>query len=381
MDLSKDEIARYSRQVILPQVGRAGQLRLKAAKVLCVGAGGLGSPAAMYLAAAGVGRIGIADADRVDLSNLQRQLLHGTPELGQLKTESACARLRAINPHVEVVLHPVRLTAANAAEIIEPYDIVLDGTDNLPTRFLVNDACVLLGKPNIYGAVFQFEGQASVFAPKLGGPCYRCLFPEPPQPGAAPNCAEAGVLGVVAGLVGCIQANEVLKLVLRTGRSLMGRLLLIDALEGQFRELRVRRDPACPVCGERPSIKTVQDLPSACAATSSVFPDGDELEVSVQQLAQALRDPNSAVVVLDVREPAEAEIAHIRGARLMPLSRIAAWAGSLAPEKTYFLHCKSGRRSLEAAEFLRQRGFRHVKSVRGGILAWAEEIDHSMPKY
>jgi adenylyltransferase/sulfurtransferase len=381
MDLSKDEIERYSRQLILPQVGKAGQLRLKAAKVLCIGAGGLGSPAALYLAAAGIGRIGILDSDRVDLSNLQRQVLHGRDSTGKLKTTSALARLGELNPEVEIVPHPVRLTAANVADLIGPYDVVLDGTDNLPTRFLVNDACVLLGKPNIYGAVFQFEGQAGVLAPQMGGPCYRCLYPEPPPPDAAPNCAEAGVLGVVPGLVGCLQANEVLKLVLGVGQPLIGRLLLIDALAGRFREVRVRRDPACPVCGDHPKITELKDLSCECPAAATARGGAPEREVSVRALADLLREPQPRVEVLDVREPAEAEMARIPGTRLLPLSQIAVWSKQLNPDTEYWIHCKSGRRSLEAAEFLRQRGFLSVKSVRGGILAWADEIDRSMPRY
>jgi adenylyltransferase/sulfurtransferase len=335
----------------------------------------------MYLAAAGIGRIGIVDADQVDASNLQRQLLHGTADIGRTKTDSARARLHAINPGIEVRAHPVRLTAANAAELITPYDIVLDGTDNFAARFLINDACVLLGKPNIYGAVFKFKGQASVFAPRLGGPCYRCLYPEPPPPGTAPSCAEAGVLGVVPGIVGCIQAGEALKLALRIGTPLIGRLLLLDALRGSFREVKVSRDPGCPVCGDNPSITDLKDLDSDCGSTNSTCAAAVIEEVSVLDLDRVLRDPESGVVVLDVRETPEAALVRIPGARLLPLSEIALWAESLPRDGTYFIHCKSGRRSVQAAEFLRQHGFHSVKSVRGGILAWADEIDCSMPKY
>lgn len=381
MDLSNDEIARYSRHLLLPEIGLAGQRRLKAARILCVGAGGLGSPAAMYLAAAGVGHLGIVDADRVDASNLQRQVLHGTADVGRAKTDSAMARLRDLNPTVEIQPHPARLTAANAAELIAPYDIVLDGTDNFPARFLINDACVLLGRPNVYGAVFQFEGQASVFAPRQGGPCYRCLYPEPPPPGSAPNCAEAGVLGVVPGIVGCIQAAEALKLALGIGESLIGRLLLVDVLSLRFREMKVGRDPGCPVCGATPAITELKDLDYSCSTGSA--PTGSSLieEISVQDLRQALENRPVNTAVLDVRERSEAAIATIPGAQLHPLSEMASWVEGLDPDRTYLIHCKSGRRSLQAAEFLRQRGFRSVKSVRGGILAWADEIDRSLPKY
>lgn len=380
MELSNDEVIRYSRHLLLPEVGLAGQRRLKSASVLCVGAGGLGSPAAMYLAAAGVGRLGIVDADRVDASNLQRQILHGTPDVGRLKTASALDRLRAINPAIEVEVHPVRLTAANAGELIAAYQMVLDGTDNFPARFLINDACVLLRKPNLYGAVFRFEGQASVLAPHLGGPCYRCLYPEPPSPGTVPSCAEAGVLGVVPGIIGCIQAAEALKLALGVGESLLGRLLLVDMLRGTFRELRVRRDPGCPVCGANPSITTLRDLDWSCNAPADrPTPDADE--VTVGEMARVLNEPKAGVIVLDVREPWEAALAAIPGVRLVPLSGLAVEAKHLDPARTYYLHCKSGQRSLQAAEMLRQRGFKSVKSVRGGILAWAAEMDPTMPRY
>lgn len=381
MDLSNEEIVRYSRHLLLPEIGLAGQRRLKTASILCVGAGGLGSPAAMYLAAAGVGHLGIVDADRVEESNLQRQLLHGTADIGRPKAESAFDRLRAINPNIEITPHSVRLSAANASELIVPYDIVLDGTDNFSARFLINDACVLLGRPNVYGAVFRFEGQASVFAPKQGGPCYRCLYPEPPPPSAAPSCAEAGVLGVVPGILGCIQAAEAIKLALGIGESLIGRLLLLEVLSFRYREVKVRRDPGCPVCGDNPTIKELKDLDYVCAP---VAPETGSLtveEISVQELQRVLQCQPTDTLVLDVREESEAAIAAIPGAQLFPLSGMTSWVQLLNPTGTYLIYCKTGRRSLQAAEFLRQRGFRSVKSVRGGILAWADEVDRSLSKY
>ncbi len=381
MDFSNDEIVRYSRQTLLPEIGQAGQRRLKETRILCVGTGGLGSPAALYLAAAGIGRLGIVDADRVEASNLQRQLLHATPDVGKPKTESALARLRAINPHVEVTVHPVRLSAANAAELIEPYDIVLDGTDNFPARFVINDSCVLLDRPNVSAAIYRFEGQASVFAPKLGGPCYRCLYPEPPPSGAAPSCAEAGVLGVVPGIFGTIQAAEAIKLALGVGEPLIGRLFIMDVLSLRCREVKVRRDPGCPVCGNTPTITTLKDFNYSCHLSAPEDGPSSIEEVSVQELQRILQSQSPGAIVLDVRERPEAAIANIPGARLLPLSEMTSWVSSLNPDETYLIHCKLGRRSIQAAEFLRQRGFRSVKSVRGGILAWAEEIDRSVPKY
>jgi len=375
MELSNAEIQRYARHLLLPEVGVAGQQRLRAAGVLCVGAGGLGSPAAMYLAAAGVGRLGVVDHDVVELSNLQRQVMHGTAEVGRPKTESARAALQNLNPEVEVVTHHTRLTAANAMEIIAGYDVVVDGTDNFPTRYLVNDACVLLGKPNVYGSIFRWEGQASLFAPHLGGPCYRCLFPEPPPAGTAPSCAEAGVLGVLPGIIGCVQATEALKLVLGQGRSLLGRLLLVDALEMRFKELRLRRDPACPVCGERPSITRLTDLEAVCAPRTTDHPDdlGPD-EVSVQDMKRALDHPELGITVIDVREPAEWAMASVAGTQRIPLSALVERLGELDPNRSYYLHCQAGVRSLRAVELLRGRGVGSVKSVRGGLQAWAAEV-------
>lgn len=382
MTLNPDELRRYARHVTLPEVGLAGQQKLRSASVLCVGAGGLGSPVAMYLAAAGVGRLGIVDDDTVDLSNLQRQVLHGTPDVGRLKTESARDALHRLNPEVEVVLHAVRLTSRNALEILASYDVVIDGTDNFPTRYLTNDACVMLRKPNVYGSIYRFEGQASLFAPHLGGPCYRCLYPEPPPPGSVPSCAEGGVLGVLPGIIGCLQATEALKLVLGAGRSLLGRLVLFNALDLRFRELQVRRDPACPVCGAEPKITGLVDLEPVCGSGDPAGP-GEPLadEVSVQDLDRALKNPALGIGVIDVRGADERAIACLAGTLHLPLDTLAEQSGTLDPARTYYVHCKSGRRSRQAVEVLKARGFSNVRSVRGGILAWAEQIDPRVPKY
>jgi sulfur-carrier protein adenylyltransferase/sulfurtransferase len=382
MELNSDEIRRYSRHLSLPEVGLEGQRKIRAASVLCIGAGGLGSPVTMYLAAAGIGKLGIVDFDCVDLSNLQRQILHGTPDVGRPKTRSAAEALRRLNPHVEVALHDTRLTSENALEIMRPFDVVVDGTDNFPTRYLVNDACVLLRKPNVYGSIFRFEGQASLFAPHLEGPCYRCLYPEPPPPGTVPSCAEGGVLGVLPGVIGVIQATEALKLILGKGKSLLNRLLLFDALEMQFRELKLRRDPQCPLCGDHPTITQLIDYNNFCGGPqtslpSPVHPD----EVTVQELKRVLDNPQLGIQVLDVREPEEYQIARINGARLLPLSTLAERFQELDPNHAYYLHCKAGGRSLTALQFLRQRGFKNLKSVKGGITAWSDEIDRSVPKY
>lgn len=379
MDLTTTELSRYARHLILPEVGGEGQRKLRAARVLCLGAGGLGSPVALYLAAAGVGRLGLVDFDVVDLSNLQRQILHGTPDLGRPKVESARDTLRRLNPHVEVVTHATRLSAANALDIIRDYDVVVDGTDNFTARYLANDACVLLQKPNVYGAVFRWEGQASFFAPHLGAPCYRCLYPEPPPPGAAPSCAEAGVLGVVPGLIGCIQAIETLKFLLGRGTSLRGRLLLVDALHLRFKELRIRRDPGCPVCGQKPAIRELREVVPVCEVPPHPAADGDE--VSIEDMRRALAEPALGITVVDVREPAEWAIAQIDGTLKLPLSVLPARVHELNPERTYYLHCKSGVRSLQAVGWLKERGFRRVKSVRGGILAWAEAYAPHLPRY
>ena len=382
MDLNDSELRRYARQLILPEVGREGQKKIRAASVLCVGAGGLGSPLALYLAAAGIGRLGILDFDTVDLSNLHRQVLHGTDDVGRAKTESARDAIARLNPEVEVVVHTTRLTRDNALELLRAYDVIADGTDNFPTRYLVNDACVLLGKPNVYGSVFRFEGQASLFAPHLGGPCYRCLYPEPPPPGSVPGCAEGGVLGVLPGIIGLIQATETLKLILGRGTSLLNRLLLFNALDMTFRELKIRRDPACPLCGSNPTITALMDYNQFCGlptsqSPSAVHPD----EVSVQELKRALDNPAPGIHVLDVREPDEYQIARIPGAQLLPLSQLGQRWSELNPDQSYYLYCKSGVRSLRAVQFLRRLGFHQLKSVRGGIDAWSREVDPSVPQY
>jgi len=379
MELSTDELRRYSRHLSLPEVGLAGQKKICGASVLCIGAGGLGSPITMYLAAAGIGKIGIVDFDAVDLTNLQRQILHGTKDVGRPKTESAKETLRRVNPHTEVVLHNERLTGQNALAILEPYDFVVDGTDNFPTRYLTNDACVLLKKPNIYGSIFRFEGQASVFAPHLGGPCYRCLYPEPPPPGMVPSCAEGGVLGVLPGIIGLIQATEVLKLALGAGTSLLNRLLLFDALAMKFRELKLRRDPECPVCGEHPVIKQLIDYEDFCGVKrkSDLHPD----EVTVQEMKIALTRPELGIKVIDVRESDEYQIARVEGVQLFQLSQLGQRFKELDPNQSYYIHCKAGARSLMAVEFLRQHGFKQVQSVQGGIDAWSQEIDPKVPKY
>jgi adenylyltransferase/sulfurtransferase len=382
MQLDNDEIRRYSRHLILPEVGLAGQKKICSTSVVCIGAGGLGSPIAMYLAAAGIGKIGIVDFDIVDFSNLQRQIIHGTADVGRSKAESAKETIEGINPNVEVVLHNTRLTSENAMEILSQYDIVVDGTDNFPTRYLTNDACVLLKKPNVYGSIFRFEGQASIFAPHLNGPCYRCLYPEPPPPGMVPSCAEGGVLGVLPGIVGTIQATEILKLALGKGSSLIGRLLLFNALEMKFREVRLRRDPQCPICGENPTVTKLIDYEMFCGimpqpAISAANPD----EVTVQEMKKALETPSLNIKVIDVREPDEYQIAHIDGVPLIPLGSLPQRFTELDPNQQIYIHCKSGVRSMKALHFLREQGFKYVKSVKGGISAWADEIDHNVPKY
>ncbi len=382
IELSNEEIRRYSRHLILPEVGLAGQRRIRNTSVLCIGAGGLGSPIAMYLAAAGIGKLGIVDFDTVDYSNLQRQILHSDADVGVSKADSAKASINALNPNVEVVLHKTRISAENALDLIRPYDIVVDGTDNFPTRYLTNDACVLLGKPNVYGSIFRFEGQASVFAPNQGGPCYRCLYPEPPPPGMVPSCAEGGVLGVLPGIIGCIQAAEILKLALGKGTSLIGRLLLFNALDMKFRELRLRKDPKCPLCGPNPSITALIDYEQFCGVVPEpVNPGQHPDEVTVQEMKRALDLPALGIRVVDVREPDEVEIARVAGVPLLPLSTLPQRFTELDPNQQIYLHCKSGKRSMKALEFLRQQGFKYVKSVKGGISAWSDEIDHHVPKY
>jgi adenylyltransferase/sulfurtransferase len=382
MELTSDEIRRYSRHLSLPEVGLEGQKKIRSASVLCIGVGGLGSPIAIYLAAAGVGKLGIVDFDAVDFSNLQRQILHGTRDVGRPKTQSARDTLQRLNPQVRVTIHDTRLTSENALDVLRPYDIVVDGTDNFPTRYLTNDACVLLKKPNVYGSIFRFEGQASVFAPHLGGPCYRCLYPEPPPPGSVPSCAEGGVLGVLPGIIGTIQATETLKLILGKGTSLLNRLLLFNALDMRFRELKLRRDPQCPLCGDHPTITQLIDYENFCGVPSpstatTMHPD----EITVHELKNVLDHPQLGVQVLDVREPNEYQIARINGARLVPLSTLPQRFQELDPSQTYYIHCKAGGRSLQALQFLRQQGFKHLKSVKGGISAWSDQIDRTVPKY
>lgn len=382
--LSFDEVQRYSRHLIIPEVGIEGQRRLKAAKVLCVGAGGLGSPATMYLAAAGVGTIGLVDFDVVDFSNLQRQILHGTPDVGRSKLLSARDRLTSINPGVRIETHEVALSSENAIDILTPYDIVVDGTDNFPTRYLVNDACVLLKKPNVYGSIYRFEGQASVFATEAG-PCYRCLYPEPPPPGLVPSCAEGGVLGVLPGIIGTIQANEAIKLIVGIGEPLVGRFLIFDALRMRFRELKLCRDPECPVCGEQPTIRALIDYEQFCgvgqaSATSVSLPETDvPFETTVEELKARLE--RGDVVVVDVRELQEHRICRIAGSQLIPLGELPRRYQELDTTRDTVVHCKSGARSAKATSFLREKGFQRVQNLKGGILAWIDRIDPSQPRY
>jgi molybdopterin/thiamine biosynthesis adenylyltransferase/rhodanese-related sulfurtransferase/molybdopterin converting factor small subunit len=385
-ELTNDEVQRYSRHLIMPEVGVDGQRRLKAARVLCVGAGGLGSPAALYLTAAGVGTIGLVDFDAVDASNLQRQILHSTRDVGRSKLQSARDRLTALNPEVTVRTHDVALSSANALEIFREYDVIVDGADNFPTRYLVNDACVLLQKPNAYGSIFRFEGQASVFA-TAGGPCYRCLYPEPPPPGLVPSCAEGGVLGVLPGVIGTIQATEAIKLIIGSGRTLAGRLLLYDALNMRFRELKLQRDPECPVCGDTPTIKELIDYEQFCgvrpAASSPTAAASHEPETSVEELKSRL-DAGAPVYVLDVREPQEFQICRIPGSTLIPLGQLPARVAevrSAAGDRDIVVHCKSGVRSAKAARFLRDQGIDRVSNLRGGILAWIDKVDPTLPRY
>jgi len=377
--LSREEILRYSRHLIMPEVAMEGQLKLKKARVLLVGAGGLGSPAALYLAAAGVGHLGLVDFDVVDPTNLQRQILHGTKDIGRKKLDSAVDRLRDINPHVSLERYETALTSENALEIIRDYDIVVDGTDNFPTRYLVNDACVLLGKPNVYGSIFRFEGQATVFA-YPGGPCYRCLYPEPPPPGLVPSCAEGGVLGILPGLIGVVQATETIKLILGKGQPLVGRLLLYDALAMRFRELKLRRNPDCPVCGDHPTIRELIDYHEFCGVTRQEDSGPAEWQIDPLEVKARL-DRGDRLVLLDVREPHELEISQLPGAKLIPLGDLPRRVHELDSADEIVVFCKSGGRSARAVEFLRQAGFRKVKNLRGGINLWAELVDPSLPRY
>jgi molybdopterin/thiamine biosynthesis adenylyltransferase/rhodanese-related sulfurtransferase/molybdopterin converting factor small subunit len=376
--LSHAEILRYSRHLLLPEVGMAGQRKLKAARVLTIGAGGLGSPLSLYLAAAGVGTIGIVDFDVVDLTNLQRQIVHGTSSLGRPKLESAESRLTDVNPNVRIEKHGARLTSENALDIIREYDIVVDGTDNFPTRYLVNDACVLLGKPNVYGSIFRFEGQASVFYAKEG-PCYRCLYSEPPPPGLVPSCAEGGVLGVLPGIVGSIQALETIKWIIGAGDSLVGRLLLFDALKLRFRELQLRKDPACPICGTQPTIRELIDYEAFCGIGSEPAYAGPE--ISAEELRAEMDQKGSDLVLIDVREPHEWDIAHIEGARLIPLGQLPERLGELDGHAEIVTHCHHGVRSMKALALLKGAGFARVRSLAGGIDAWADRIEVGMPRY
>src|SRR5438270_5051405 len=376
VSLTKEELQRYSRHLIMPEVTAEGQKRLKAASVLCIGAGGLGSPAALYLAAAGVGRLGIVDFDKVDISNLQRQILHGTKDVGRSKLESARDRLRDINPEIELELHQCRFSSENASRIVSKYDVVVDGSDNFATRYLSNDVCVFERKPNVYGSIFRFEGQTTVFAPHLGGPCYRCLFPEPPPPESVPNCAQAGVLGVLPGIIGLLQAIEAIKLIVGIGEPLIGRLLHFDALKVKFRELNLRRDPQCPVCGENPTIVSPIDYEQFCGMRD----EGGIPEMSPHELKRKI-DAGEPFELIDVRELFEYEIDRIDGAQLIPLGEIANRADELQRGQQIVVHCHSGTRSAQAVRLLQQRGFSNIYNLEGGIDAWSEQIDPSVPKY
>jgi sulfur-carrier protein adenylyltransferase/sulfurtransferase len=382
--LTNDEVKRYSRHLIMPEVGVDGQRKLKAAKVLCIGAGGLGSPAALYLAAAGVGRLGIVDFDAVDVSNLQRQILHSTADIGRSKLASAREKLEGLNPEIQIDTFETALSSENALELFEPYDVILDGTDNFPTRYLVNDACVLLGKPNAYGSIFRFEGQASVFATKKG-PCYRCLYPEPPPPGLVPSCAEGGVLGVLPGMIGVIQATEAIKLILGVGEPLIGRFLIYDALRMRFRELKLKKDPDCPVCGTHPTVTKLIDYEQFCgimpAATETpVAQTANPTEITALELKQRL-DRGDKLHIVDVREPNEYQINRIPGSQLIPLGDIPKRYTELNPDQEIVVQCKMGGRSAKAADFLRSVGFKHVLNLKGGILDWVDKVDPSQPKY
>ncbi len=381
-ELSNEEIARYSRHLIMPEVGMQGQRRLKAASVLMIGTGGLGAPVGMYLAAAGVGRIGVVDFDVVEESNLQRQIIHGTKDLGRRKIESARDRLRDINPHIEIETHETRLTSQNALRLFKNYDIVVDGTDNFPTRYLVNDACVLSGKPNVYGSIFRFEGQASVFWAERGA-CYRCLYPEPPPPGLVPSCAEGGVLGVLPGIVGAIQANETIKLILGVEGSLINRLLLFDALQMKFREFKLRKDPKCPVCGEQPTVKELIDYEEFCGIVPQPQPVTAETleEITATELHERLTRGDK-LQIIDVREPHEFEIARIAGTRLIPLGHVVNRMNEIDPSVETVVHCKGGVRSAKAIEALKLAGYPgRLVNLRGGITAWSDEVDPKVAKY
>lgn len=380
VDLSAEEIRRYGRHLIMPEVGMEGQKKLKAASVLLIGAGGLGSPVGLYLAAAGIGRIGIVDFDVVDYSNLQRQIMHSTKDVGRPKLDSAKERLEGINPFVKIETHELRLSSENALALFAQYDIVVDGTDNFPTRYLVNDACVLTRKPNVYGSIFRFEGQASVFATN-DGPCYRCLYPEPPPPGLVPSCAEGGVLGILPGIIGTIQANETVKLIIGKGDPLIGRLLLFDALKMKFREMKLRKNPECPVCGSHRTITKLIDYEAFCGVQPGwdSYAREEQFEITVDQLKKRL-DKKDDIFILDVREPQEYEICNLKG-HLIPLRELPKRINELDTAKEIVVHCKIGGRSRTAVEFMKQAGFRKIKNLVGGIDEWAERIDPTMPRY
>ncbi len=382
--LSQDEIKRYSRHLIMPEMGMDAQRKIKAGSVLCIGAGGLGAPAAMYLAAAGIGRLGIVDFDVVDFSNLQRQIIHFTPDVGRTKLESAKSKINAMNPHVQVETYETSLTSQNALELFSKYDVILDGTDNFPTRYLVNDACVLTGKPNAYGSIFRFEGQASVFGTKEG-PCYRCLYPEPPPPGLVPSCAEGGVLGVLPGMIGIIQATEAIKLIVGIGEPLIGRFLIYDALKMKFRELKLRKDPDCPVCGTHPTVTKLIDYEQFCG----IHPQTPEVQttagsndrdITAPELKRRL-DAGDDLFILDVREPNEYQINRIPGSTLIPLGELPRRYQELPKDREIVAHCKMGGRSAKAQDFLKSVGFSKVKNLTGGILEWVDKVDPSQPKY
>jgi len=383
IDFSNDEIARYSRHLIMPEVTLDGQKRIKAASVLCIGTGGLGSPIALYLAAAGIGRLGLVDFDVVDFSNLQRQILHGTDDVGRKKLNSARDRIKAINPNVRVDLHDMMFRSENAMQVVQDYDIVIDGTDNFPTRYLSNDVCVLTKKPNIYGSIFRFDGQCTVFAPHLGGPCYRCMFPEPPPPGMVPSCAEGGVLGVLPGIIGVMQAIEAIKMIIGIGDSLIGRLVSFDALKLRFKEFKIRKDPSCPICGEHPTIHELIDYDQFCGIPQADAEAAKELEVptiTATELKTKI-DRKDKFVLVDVREPFEYDISRIPGSKLIPLGELPARLSELDSADDIVLHCKVGGRSAKALRILQEAGFRKLNNLQGGITAWSDEVDPSIPKY
>jgi sulfur-carrier protein adenylyltransferase/sulfurtransferase len=383
IDFSNDEIARYSRHLIMPEVTLDGQKRIKASSVLCIGTGGLGSPIALYLAAAGVGRLGLVDFDVVDFSNLQRQILHGTDDVGRKKLNSAKDRIKAVNPNVKVDLHDMLFRSENAMQVVKDYDIVIDGTDNFPTRYLSNDVCVLTKKPNIYGSIFRFDGQCTVFAPHLGGPCYRCMFPEPPPPGMVPSCAEGGVLGVLPGIIGVMQAIEAIKLIVGIGDSLIGRLVSFDALKLRFREFNIRKDPKCPICGDHPTLHELIDYDQFCGIPQADAEAAQEMDVptiTAIDLKQKI-DRHDKFVLVDVREPFEYEITHIPGSKLIPLGELPARLSELDSADDIVLQCKSGGRSAKALRILQEAGFRKLSNLEGGITAWSDDVDPTVPKY